>query len=161
MYEPDDAVWSPLPNNGGVSMTIQTGTTCGSDDFERLLVINFRCGISNTGVANLTSIAEQNTCYYVANVDTGRSCSDILLRSSSSSKLSDGAIAGAVVGSVVGAAILVAVLVVICCGIGARAGKSTSSKYNEEGQAKGNGRYGEMEPSAAEMSEIGSHDETA
>jgi len=160
MYEPDDAVWAPLPNNGGVSMTIQTGTTCGSNDFERLLVINFRCGISNTGRANLTSIAEQSTCYYVANVDTGRSCNDIKMTSSSSSKLSDGAIAGAVVGSVVGAAILIAVLVVICCGCCARSGKASSTKYNDEGQAKASGRYGEMEPSAAEMSEI-QHDETA
>jgi len=164
IWVPADTTWTAINTNGtkGVQMVTQDGTTCGSDYFERKLTVNFLCDQSTSGVASLVSVTEVTTCNYLAIVNTGRACSAIQSSSSGGSSLSGGAIAGIVVGVVVGVLILLLIVMVVCCGVCAGSKKSSSSG-NNEGKIKGAGGYGEMEPSAAEMSDVHTHkeDETA
>jgi hypothetical protein len=165
VWQPDRAQWTALNTNGkqGVQLKIQDGTTCGSDDFERQLTVNFWCG--QGGPANITDITEVTICNYVANVNAGRSCSQMLASSSSSSSsLSGGAIAGIVIGVIVGALLLLLIALVVCCGLGSSMrGKKFSTSDHKEGSydsEKATGKYGEVEPSM-EMSQVSKEDETA
>jgi len=70
--------------------------------------------------------------------------SDVYVPSSSSSKLSDGAIAGAVVGSIVGAILLGVILFCFCCSGATRSAKKSTDSHDHD---MGNTGYGEVEVS--------------
>jgi len=71
--------------------------------------------------------------------------SDVSIPSSSSSKLSGGAIAGAVIGSIAGAVILGLILFCFCCAGAGRAMKKSTSDHGDHDM--GNTGYGEVEVS--------------
>jgi hypothetical protein len=76
---------------------------------------------------------------------------------SSSSKLSGGAIAGAVIGSIVGAVLLCLIVFCVCC-----KGKSSSfSRKKDMSLDTGSGRFGEMHDNDVEMSQAPGEEGTA
>jgi len=116
-----DSVEKYTINENGFTMLLSNGSPCGGLG-NRTTQIQVVCDGSRP--AYVSSLREIETCHYVAVVHgrcqrgSTEPFSTGPAQSSSSSKLSGGAIAGIVIGSIVGALILLAILFVFCCSAG-------------------------------------------
>lgn len=128
-------------NNDGITMKSE-GYRCGDAAWPRTVTIKIVC--DGTEPAVLTAIGEEEyeMCHY-AFVVYGRCHLGLTppigyYTSSSSSKLSGGAIAGIVIGSIVGALILLAILFFVCCGAASRGGSKKGHSFGHQDDEQSN-----------------------
>jgi len=135
-------------NENGITMAVQDGTPCGAFG-NRTTDIQIVC--DGAQPAYISSLREIETCHYVTVVHgrCRRGVTPATDDTSSSSKLSGGAIAGIVIGSIVGALILLAILFFVCCGSGMSMRSKKGGRRFDEEESRNHESEMEMEGSTA------------